>query len=62
MKKLVLLVFMTISFMNIEYEADKLGNIEGIEIPSYNVITEKDDISVVNSKIEAQLKTLIDSM
>lgn len=62
MKKLVLLVFMTISFMNIEYEADKLGNIEGIEIPSYNVITEKDDIGVVNSKIEAQLKTLIDSM
>ena len=49
---------MTISMFTIDY--DELGNIQNIEIPSYNIITEKDDIVVLEMKNEAQIKLLLE--
>lgn len=49
---------LTISMFTIEY--DKLGNIQGIEIPSYNIITETDDIIIMEMKNEAQIKLLLE--
>ena len=48
----------TISMFTIDY--DELGNIQNIEIPSYNIITEKDDIVVLEMKNEAQIKLLLE--
>lgn len=39
---------------NIEYDA--LGNIVGLDIPEYNVITQEDDLAVTHAKREAQMK------
>lgn len=43
---------------NTNYEYDSLGNLQGIEVPEYNRITENDDLSVRTAKIQAQQKSL----
>ena len=40
------------------YTYDSLGNVQGVDIPEYNKITENDDITVVNAKRKAQKKSL----
>ncbi len=37
-------------------EFDLLGNIKNLDVPSYNVITEKDSISTVCAKQEQQYR------
>lgn len=56
--RMLCMFIMTISMFTIDY--DELGNIQNIEIPSYNIITEKDDIIVLEMKNEAQIKLLLE--
>ena len=56
--RILCMFIMTISMFTIDY--DELGNIQNIEIPSYNIITEKDDIVVLEMKNEAQIKLLLE--
>ena len=42
--------------MIMEITTDELGNIIGLDIPEYNIITEDDDMNVRRAKFEAQLK------
>ena len=49
---------MTISMFAVD--VDKYGNIQDIEIKEYNIITEKDDIIVIQLKHEAQIKELLE--
>lgn len=56
--RILCMFIMTISMFTIDY--DELGNIQNIEIPSYNIITEKDDIIVLEMKNEAQIKLLLE--
>jgi hypothetical protein len=43
---------------NNNYTYDSLGNVEGVDIPEYNRITEEDDDTVVAEKKKAQQKSL----
>ena len=43
---------------NPNYTYDSLGNVQGVDIPEYNKITENDDVTVVNAKRKAQKNSL----
>ena len=44
--------------MDQEIHYDALGNIVGLDIPEYNIITVEDDLTVVKAKRAAQEKQL----
>lgn len=44
--------------MDQEIQYDALGNIVGLDIPEYNIITLEDDLTVVKAKRAAQEKQL----
>ena len=43
---------------NSNFSYDDLGNVKGVDIPEYNIITSDDDILVTNAKKEAQANLL----
>jgi hypothetical protein len=43
---------------NTNYEYDSLGNIQGVNVPEYNQITENDSLEVANAKKRAQQNSL----
>jgi hypothetical protein len=43
---------------NTNYQYDSLGNLQGMNVPEYNMITENDSVEVANAKKRAQQKSL----
>lgn len=57
-KSILFMCILTLTLINIEQ--DTLGNIQNVDVPYYNIITEKDDIIVTQLKYEAQIKALLE--
>lgn len=57
-KSILFMCILTLTLINIEQ--DTLGNIQNVDVPYYNIITEKDDIAVTELKFETQLKILLE--
>ena len=60
MKNFILAFILGVTILG--FDCDGLGNILGFDFPSYNVITENDDIDVANAKQLEQIKIVSESL